>query len=64
MAQDIAPMEPEKAKCPCCGKPLLVDWQIATYSDGEDSFQFVGLRADLGKKKEKSPAYTVANEGF
>ena len=46
MAQDIIAMEPEKTNCPCCGMPLLVEWQIATYSDGGDSFQFVGLRVD------------------
>lgn len=64
MAQDIVPMEPKKAKCPCCGKFLLVDWQITIYSDGGDSLQFVGLRADLEKKKEKPPAHTIVNEGF
>lgn len=46
MAQDIIPMIPEEAKCPCCGMPLLVEWQIATYGEGSDSFQFVGLELD------------------
>lgn len=49
MAQDIIPMDAIKAKCPHCSCDLLVEWQIATHSDGGDSFQFVGLR--LGEEK-------------
>lgn len=44
MASDIIPMDPWKAQCPCCNCQLEVEWQLATYSDGGDSPQFVGLK--------------------
>lgn len=45
MARDIVPLDPWQDKCPWCGKPILVDHQLAVYDDGE-SEQFVGLRRD------------------
>lgn len=44
MAEDIVPMESWKAKCPCCGCGLEVEWQLAIYGEGGDSPQFIGLK--------------------
>ena len=43
MARDIIPLEPWADKCPWCGKPILVEHQLAVYDDGE-SEQLAGLR--------------------
>lgn len=58
MAQDIVPMKPEKAQCPCCGTPLLVEWNLAVYGDGGDSYQFSGLALDTDAMAESLRAKT------
>lgn len=37
-------MEPWETECPCCGCKLELEWQLATYSDGGDSPQFIDLK--------------------
>lgn len=50
MALDIEPMDPIELQCPKCQCPLLLDWSIASYSDGPDSAQIGELRIDTERE--------------
>lgn len=49
MAKDIIALDPWKSKCPWCGKPILVEHQLAIY-EGSESEQFLGLEREESTK--------------
>jgi len=63
VAQDIIPMEPKEAICPHCGKPVLVEWQLAYYADGGVEHQFLGLKVDEKAELDKR-IYNPVTQSF